>query len=172
MPASPAGAGEANRPRARSPAALHYGIAGFGRRQQWRPFFACGRTWYGALPRAEAASQYRQGNRLIRHLILAASLALGLAPAHTLAAGATPPPAYAEHVAALRKADAIRDPLQRCLAYPDLPGNTWAPGVAKARCIMFLTPPVYTLDSLEKALAQPGGATTVDAPSTRVITAG
>ena len=100
---------------------------------------------------------------MIRHLILAASLALGLAPVQALAVSETPPPAYVEYVAAVRKADAIRDPLQRCLAYPDLPGNTWAPGTAKARCIMFLTPPVFTLDSLEKALAQPGGATSVDA---------
>ena len=107
-------------------------------------------------------SKYVQGNRLIRHLILAALPALGLAPAHAVAVDKTPPPAYVEYVAALRKADTIRDPLQRCLAYPDLPGNTWAPGVAKARCIMFLTPPVFTLDSLEKALAQPGGATAID----------
>lgn len=100
---------------------------------------------------------------MIRHLILAASLALGLAPAQAQAAGEAPPQAYVDHVAALRKADAIRDPLQRCLAYPDLPGNTWAPGAAKARCVMFLTAPVFTLDSFEKALSQPGGATSVDA---------
>lgn len=42
-------------------------------------------------------------------------------------AGNTPPPELAEHVAALRKADAITDPLQRCLAYPDLPGKAPAP---------------------------------------------
>ena len=100
---------------------------------------------------------------MIRHLILAAPLALGLASAQALAAGKAPPPAYAEYVAAVRKADAIRDPLQRCLAYPDLPGNQWAPGVAKARCVLFNTPPIYTLDGLEKALAQPGGVNAVDA---------
>jgi tetratricopeptide (TPR) repeat protein len=100
---------------------------------------------------------------LIRHLILAAPLTLGLASTHALAAGKAPPPAYAAYVAAARKADAIGDPLQRCLAYPDLPGNQWAPGVAKARCVMFNTPPMFTLDGLEKALAQPEGAKGVDA---------
>lgn len=33
-----------------------------------------------------------------------------------------------------RKADAIADPLQRCLALPDMPGNQWAPGLARAYC--------------------------------------
>lgn len=103
-----------------------------------------------------------RGIRLNRHLFLAAPLALGLFSAHAVAAGKQPPAEYADYVAAVRKADAITDPLQRCLAYPDLPGNTWAPGVAKARCTMFLTPAPYSLDAIDKVLAQPGGAATLD----------
>lgn len=87
-------------------------------------------------------------------------MALVAAPA--LAAEA-PPAQYADYVAAVRKADAISDPLQRCLAYPDLPGNTWAPGLARARCTMFLTPPPFTVDQVEQTLAQPSGAATLDA---------
>ncbi|MFD2367055.1 DUF4034 domain-containing protein [Pseudoduganella sp. GCM10020061] len=33
-----------------------------------------------------------------------------------------------------RAADAIKDPLARCLAFPDLPGNQWPAGLAKAHC--------------------------------------
>lgn len=99
-----------------------------------------------------------------RHLFAAAALALCLCSTRSPAAGKQQPPTeYADYVAAVRKADAIKDPLQRCLAYPDLPGNTWAPGVAKARCTMFLTPPLYSLDEIDKLLAQPDGAKTLDA---------
>ena len=107
----------------------------------------------------------------MRHLILAAPLALGLVSAPALAAGKTPPPEYAAYVAAVRKADALQDPLQRCLAYPDLPGNTWAAGAAKARCTTFLTPAIFTLDTLESALAQPDGAKAVDAKFRAVLDA-
>ena len=96
-----------------------------------------------------------------RHLFL--PLALCLLSTHAAAAGETPPAEYAAYVAAAREADAITDPLQRCLAYPDLPGNTWAPEVAKARCTMFLTPPKYSLDAIDEVLARPDGAATLDA---------
>jgi len=99
---------------------------------------------------------------MIRHPFLAAPLALALLSTYAQAAGKTPPPEYAAYVAAVRKADAIKDDLQRCLAYPDLPGNTWTPGVAKTRCTMFLTKPELTLDAIEQALAQPDGANAVD----------
>lgn len=121
----------------------------------YRPVRAVGRKVF--------VKNHHGGGRLIRHLMLAAPLALGLLSAHAHAAGKTPPPALADYVAAVRKADAIGDPLQRCLAYPDLPGNTWAPDVAKTRCSMFNTPPMFTLDTLEQALAQPDGANAVDA---------
>ncbi len=86
------------------------------------------------------------------------SLALSFIPAGAHAAARQPPAEYAVYIAAMRKADAITDPLQRCLAYPDLPGNTWPAGAAKARCTMFLTPVRYTLDQIDATLEKPGGA--------------
>ena len=35
---------------------------------------------------------------------------------------------------AAAKANAIADPLARCLAFPDLPGNAWPAGLARAHC--------------------------------------
>lgn len=99
---------------------------------------------------------------MIRHLLAIAPLALCVLPVHAATAAKTPPPEYAAYVAAARKADAITDPLQRCLAYPDLPGNTWEPGAAKARCAMFLTPVAYTLEAIDKELVLPGGAAKLD----------
>ena len=93
-----------------------------------------------------------------RELLLAMSLALSFIPAGAHAAARQPPAEYAVYIAAMRKADAITDPLQRCLAYPDLPGNTWPAGAAKARCTMFLTPVRYTLDQIDATLEKPGGA--------------
>lgn len=85
----------------------------------------------------------------------------------TSALAATPPKAppaeLAAYFSAVRKADAIEDALQRCLAYPDLPGNTWAPGIAKARCTMFLTPPRHTLDAIGTMLEQPDGPAKLEA---------
>ncbi len=91
------------------------------------------------------------------------SLASSFISASAGAIATQPPAEYAEYVAAMRKADTIADPLQRCLAYPDLPGNTWAPGAAKARCTMFLTPARYSLDDIEAKLKHPGGAAELEA---------
>ena len=44
------------------------------------------------------------------------------------------PPALGAFFAQARKADAIADPLARCLAFPDLPGNNWQPGLPQAYC--------------------------------------
>ncbi|WP_165782372.1 tetratricopeptide repeat protein [Solilutibacter silvestris] len=106
-----------------------------------------------------------------RYPFLALPLALVFAPALAATSAKAPPAEYAAYFAAVRKADAIADPLQRCLAYPDLPNNTWAPGIAKARCTMFLTPPRYTLDDIEKKLAQPNGAATLDADFSALLQA-
>jgi tetratricopeptide (TPR) repeat protein len=95
---------------------------------------------------------------LTRYRFLAIPLALLVGSSHAAAPTAKPPSEYATYFAAVRKADAIADPLQRCLNYPDLPGNTWAPGIAKARCTMFLTPPRHTLDEIGEILAQPNGS--------------
>lgn len=98
-----------------------------------------------------------------RELLLAMSLALSFVPAGAHAAAKQPPAEYAAYVAAMRKADAITDPLQRCLAYPDLPGNSWPAGAAKARCTMFLTPARYSLDDIDAKLKQAGGAAELEA---------
>ncbi len=44
------------------------------------------------------------------------------------------PPALRPFLIAARKADTIVGPLKRCLAYPDLPGNQWRPGLAQTYC--------------------------------------
>jgi uncharacterized protein (TIGR00266 family) len=53
-------------------------------------------------------------------------------------AGAQPyaqaPAGVREFLVAARAADLIADPLDRCLAFPDLPGNRWPMGLAKAHC--------------------------------------
>lgn len=52
-------------------------------------------------------------------------------PAETLKNVAEPWRAY---LIQARAAEQIKDPLQRCLAFPDLPGNRWPPGHAAAHC--------------------------------------
>ena len=66
---------------------------------------------------------------------------LGLALASLAAQAQTPaaifsraPPAIQAYLRAAMDADAIKDPLQRCLAFPDLPGNRWPAGQARAQC--------------------------------------
>lgn len=44
------------------------------------------------------------------------------------------PAALGEFFAQARKADAIADPLARCLAFPDLPGHNWQAGLPQAYC--------------------------------------
>lgn len=72
-----------------------------------------------------------------------------------------PPAAWVDYIAAAHSADGIADLEQRCLAYPDLPGNTWPAGSAKARCAL-LRKPMLTLDGIASLLAAPDGAATLD----------
>lgn len=44
------------------------------------------------------------------------------------------PAPWREYLIQARAAERLPDPLQRCLAYPDIPGNKWPPGHAKAHC--------------------------------------
>lgn len=44
------------------------------------------------------------------------------------------PGEWRDYFARAREADRIADPLKRCLAYPDLPGNHWPAGHAAAHC--------------------------------------
>lgn len=45
------------------------------------------------------------------------------------------PPPWRDYLIQAREAERIADPLQRCLAYPDIPGNQWPKGHARAHCL-------------------------------------
>ena len=45
-----------------------------------------------------------------------------------------PPPEIRAFLTQAKAADTIADPLARCLAFPDLPGNRWPAGLARAHC--------------------------------------
>ena len=56
-------------------------------------------------------------------------------PAPPVAEAGEPPPAeFRAFLDAARQADAIADPLARCLAFPDLPGNHWPKDLARRHC--------------------------------------
>src|SRR5690606_37708877 len=75
-----------------------------------------------------------------------------------------PMPAELEgYFAAALKAEQLADPVERCLAYPDLPGNQWPEGAAAAYCRMIARPKALALDELEQLLDQPDGAAAIDA---------
>lgn len=61
------------------------------------------------------------------------------------------------------EAERITDPLQRCLAYPDPPGNRWLDGVVQTHCHRVARPRAITLDELERLLDQPDGAAVLEA---------
>jgi len=73
-----------------------------------------------------------------------------------------PPAQWADYFAAVRKADAIVDDEARCVAYPDLPGNEWVAGAAKARCGM-LRAPAMSLDEIDRRLATKEGTAELEA---------
>jgi tetratricopeptide (TPR) repeat protein len=58
-------------------------------------------------------------------------------------------------------AEKIEDPVARCRAYPDLPGNAWPANAGPGRCILQQT--ALHLADLEKLLDGPGGAAALDA---------
>lgn len=68
------------------------------------------------------------------------------------------PPAYADapdnvraFLVSAKRAEALADPLARCLAYPDYPGNAWPKGLAAAYC-HYEHDPAVTLAMLREAL--------------------
>lgn len=67
---------------------------------------------------------------------------------------------YVHFFDAVRKADAIANPLQRCLAYPDLPGTPWNAATTRAYCIR-QNPKTLTLAEIGALLAK-GQAAEVD----------
>jgi tetratricopeptide (TPR) repeat protein len=71
-------------------------------------------------------------------------------------AASKPPEALAAYFAEVRRAEQTADPVERCQAYPDLPGNQWPAGAAEWRCLM-LRPPALSLEEIESRLATPDG---------------
>jgi Tfp pilus assembly protein PilF len=63
-------------------------------------------------------------------------------------------------LAAVRQAEAIKDPLQRCLAYPDPPGSHWSPATVKAYCQYYLQSMISFADA--QTLIQTGHAADLD----------
>ncbi|WP_158621173.1 tetratricopeptide repeat protein [Dyella dinghuensis] len=63
-------------------------------------------------------------------------------------------------VVAASKAEAIDDPLQRCLAYPDPPGSHWTHAAVVAYC-QYRTAPYITFDQV-KALIEQGKSAELD----------
>ncbi|MBE2212147.1 MAG: DUF4034 domain-containing protein [Xanthomonadaceae bacterium] len=63
---------------------------------------------------------------------------------------------WREHLLRVREVLKIEDPLQRCLAWPDLPGSQWPAGHAASHCRHYHDDSVgiYTLDWLESLLSQ------------------
>jgi hypothetical protein len=57
------------------------------------------------------------------------------------------PAGYRSFIEKAKRAEAITDPLQRCLAYPDYPDNRWPAGLAVAHC-HFAFDPAITLDDV------------------------
>ena len=78
------------------------------------------------------------------------------------AAEGTTPQEYAAYAETARKADAIGNAEARCLAYPDLPGNTWAAGSGSARCAV-LRGPMLSLAEINALLDRPDGPAQLDA---------
>jgi hypothetical protein len=63
-------------------------------------------------------------------------------------------------VAAMKKAEAITDPLQRCLAYPDPPGSHWTRDTVVAYC-HYRLPPLLSFNEMQ-TLIQDGKSAELD----------
>lgn len=71
-------------------------------------------------------------------------------------------PQWEKYLAEVKKAEALDDPLKTCLAYPDLPGQQWPAGAAKARCLI-LRESELTLERIAAVLDAPDGGQQLDA---------
>jgi tetratricopeptide (TPR) repeat protein len=80
----------------------------------------------GLVVLAEFAATYKERCRL--------SWAIADRIEHLAAPVDNPPPRIRAFLTQAKAADAIADPLARCLAFPDLPVNKWPAGLARAHC--------------------------------------
>jgi hypothetical protein len=67
---------------------------------------------------------------------------------------------YQEYMVAVLRAELLKDPVKRCLAYPDLPGNEWPKAMVEGLCA--LVPKEGSLDELDDVLKQPAGGAELD----------
>ncbi len=97
-------------------------------------------------------------------LILCTALLSGPASAQDRKGDHSQPPAeLASYFEQVRKAEAIEDREQRCLAYPDLPGNQWPEAAAAGRCVRTMQEVGFSLDELHGLLAEAEGAARLEA---------
>lgn len=85
--------------------------------------------------------------------MLCLAVAGGIPPAMAQAVPGKPAPyrdapeGYRSFIVKAKQAEAIKNPLERCLAYPDYPDNRWPAGLAAAYC-HFAFDPAITLDDV------------------------
>lgn len=114
-------------------------------------------TWREALPSAGAGGPYMR-------LMLVAAALLAASPAARANDPAPPippapsrfqnaPPEVRPYLEQARKADFLPDPLARCLAWPDIPGQQWPPGLVQAHC-EYNFGPRLTLAKLDQHLRE------------------
>ena len=72
-------------------------------------------------------------------------------------------------LAAAKQAEAIKDPLQRCLAYPNPPGSHWTPAAVNAYC-QYRMQPLMSFAELQ-ALIQNGQAAEADQRFAQILVA-
>jgi hypothetical protein len=78
--------------------------------------------------------------RLLQRSVLCLTVTGGMSAAMAQAMPGKPVPyrdaqeGYRSFIEKAKQAEAIKNPLKRCLAYPDYPGNRWPAGLAAAYC--------------------------------------
>lgn len=70
-------------------------------------------------------------------------------PARLPTVFSTIPPEISEFLRQAEIAEKISDPMARCLAFPDLPGNQWPAGLAKAHCDLAYGPRITLAKATE-----------------------
>lgn len=91
--------------------------------------------------------------RLLQRSVLCLAATGGMSAAIAQAVPGKPVPyrdaqeGYRSFIEKAKQAETIKDPLKRCLAYPDYPGNHWPASLAAAYC-HFVFDPAITLDDV------------------------
>lgn len=112
----------------------------------------------------------------VPNLLVIASFALAAcapdaesgAPAASSAGHEMASDALNAHLATIKDVEVIPDDIERCLAYPDLPGNAWVSGSAGARCRLIRIPGP-SLPEIERALDKAGGERDLEEKFGRIL---